>query len=144
MTPKIYFEIHFSADGFIQINSNISGICTYVGADGKIHFVDAGGADTALNFNKEYTIPSLSITSVYNSGGTLNLNVANYNTVKIGSVSGNYSNGLYYTIAGTTYKSNISNKSINVSSMSTLQIMAKGSSNVNGDTVTFSNIQVCS
>lgn len=24
MTPKIYFEIHFSADGFIQINSNIT------------------------------------------------------------------------------------------------------------------------
>lgn len=30
MTPKIYFEIHFSADGFIQINSNIGGnIITY-------------------------------------------------------------------------------------------------------------------
>lgn len=34
-----------------SINSNISGIRTYVGADGKLHFTDAGGADTALPFS---------------------------------------------------------------------------------------------
>lgn len=37
------------ADG--AINSNMGGIRTYVGSDGKLHFVDAGGADTALNFS---------------------------------------------------------------------------------------------
>ncbi len=71
MTPKIYFEIHFSADGFIQINSNISGIRTYVGTDGKIHFVDGAGADTVLNFS---TAPK-----IINLGTGTSFNVSSYN-----------------------------------------------------------------
>ena len=35
-----------------MINSNASKIKTYVGTDGKLHFVDSAGADTALNFSK--------------------------------------------------------------------------------------------
>ena len=33
-------------------NTNISKIKTYVGSDGKLHFVDSAGADSALNFNR--------------------------------------------------------------------------------------------
>ena len=35
-----------------MINSKVSTVKTYVGTDGKIHFVDSAGADTALNFSK--------------------------------------------------------------------------------------------
>ena len=35
-----------------KLNSNCKKINTYVGKDGKIHFVNSGGADTVLNFNK--------------------------------------------------------------------------------------------
>ena len=34
-----------------MLNSNGSNVKTYVGTDGKIHFVDWTGADTALNFS---------------------------------------------------------------------------------------------
>ena len=34
-----------------MLNSNASKIKTYVGTDGKIHFVNSAGADTALNFS---------------------------------------------------------------------------------------------
>ena len=46
MTPKIYFEIHFSADGFIQINSNIGGnIITYKESEDAYYIQH--GADSA-------------------------------------------------------------------------------------------------
>ena len=34
-----------------MLNSNLSKVKTYVGNDGKIHFVNSAGADTALNFS---------------------------------------------------------------------------------------------
>ena len=34
-----------------MINSNASKIKTYVGSDGKLHFVDSAGADSVLNFS---------------------------------------------------------------------------------------------
>ena len=47
-----------------MINSNASKIKTYVGSDGKIHFVDSVGADTALNFSSKASCTlTLSITS---------------------------------------------------------------------------------
>lgn len=33
-------------------NSNLNNIEVYVGNDGKLHFVDSGGADSVLPFNK--------------------------------------------------------------------------------------------
>ena len=79
MTPKIYFEIHFSADGFIQINSNISGIRTYVGTDGKIHFVDGAGADTWSPFRSRIKKVNLGgITINADSGGTYNYDCKAY------------------------------------------------------------------
>ena len=44
-----------------MINSNVTKIKTYVGTDGKLHFVDSVGADTVLPFSnggstKTYTI----------------------------------------------------------------------------------------
>ena len=49
-----------------EINSNISGIRTYVGADGKLHFTDAGGADTALPFNNAVKIINLGTGTSFN------------------------------------------------------------------------------
>ncbi len=54
-----------------EINSNISGIRTYVGTDGKIHFVDGAGADTVLNFS---TAPK-----IINLGTGTSFNVSSYN-----------------------------------------------------------------
>ena len=39
-----------------MINSNAAKIKTYVGSDGKLHFIDSAGADTALNFSSGETI----------------------------------------------------------------------------------------
>ena len=41
-----------------MLNSNVTNVKTYVGTDGKLHFVNSAGADTALNFssNKPMTI----------------------------------------------------------------------------------------
>lgn len=36
-----------------QLNSSLSKIRTYVGSDGKLHFVNASGADTALPFSND-------------------------------------------------------------------------------------------
>ena len=35
-----------------MLNSNGTNVKTYVGTDGKIHFIDWTGADTVLNFSK--------------------------------------------------------------------------------------------
>lgn len=55
MTPKIYFEIHFSADGFIQINSNIEnlgGFTPIMDSTGKITgYKTEAGADTVFPFS---------------------------------------------------------------------------------------------
>lgn len=55
MTPKIYFEIHFSADGFIQINSNIEtlgGFTPVIDSTGKITgYKTEAGADTVFPFS---------------------------------------------------------------------------------------------
>lgn len=70
-----------------SINSNISGIRTYVGADGKLHFVDAGGADTALNFSSRMANRSLGIIWEQAANGDKNvnqtINVASCNAVII-------------------------------------------------------------
>lgn len=46
-------------DGFDDVNKNITitntnlaKVKTYVGTDGKLHFINSAGADTALNFSK--------------------------------------------------------------------------------------------
>ena len=38
-----------------NINNSISKIKVYVGSDGKLHFINSGGADTVLNFNSSRT-----------------------------------------------------------------------------------------
>lgn len=45
--------------GFNTLNTNMNKVKTYVGSDGKLHFVDASGADTVLNFSGGITIPRL-------------------------------------------------------------------------------------
>lgn len=44
-------NIAASAAAVNTLNSNIGNISVYVGSDGKIHFKDGTGADTALNFS---------------------------------------------------------------------------------------------
>lgn len=44
-----------------EINSNLSVISIYVGSDGKLHFVDAGGADTTLNFSRKPSTIKISL-----------------------------------------------------------------------------------
>ena len=56
-----------------MINSNAAKIKTYVGSDGKLHFVDSAGADTALNFSSNNI-----------------LDFSNYGYVKTLSNGGNY------------------------------------------------------
>lgn len=42
-------------------NTNISKIKTYVGSDGKLHFVDSAGADSVLPFNKDIKLSQFKI-----------------------------------------------------------------------------------
>ena len=50
-----------------------SKIRTYVGSDGKLHFVNKAGADTVLNFNSgnpagdDFTLPDMTLGAYYNS-----------------------------------------------------------------------------
>lgn len=40
--------------GFDEVNQSLTNINTYVGKDGKLHFVDSTGADTVIPFNSGY------------------------------------------------------------------------------------------
>ena len=47
-----------------MLNSKVSKVKTYVGSDGKLHFVNSAGADTALNFSSKASCNlTISITS---------------------------------------------------------------------------------
>ena len=41
----------------------------YVGSDGKLHFVNSGGADSVLPFSKSYTLPQM-VFQIQDSGGS--------------------------------------------------------------------------
>ena len=55
-------------DLYKSVNA-INNINIYVGADGKLHFVDKAGADTALNFSSGYKVQTFSKT--FNTGTKL-------------------------------------------------------------------------
>ena len=50
-------EKGYVADALLvaELNKNMGKVKTYVGSDGKLHFTDASGADTALNFSSAKT-----------------------------------------------------------------------------------------
>lgn len=50
-------------------NSNLQNVNVYVGADGKLHFVDSGGADSVLPFN---SISNYKITHAWDNLSQLN------------------------------------------------------------------------
>lgn len=50
-------------DGFEQLNDSLTQVKTYVGEDGKLHFVDSAGADTVLNFSGGDGIANLILTT---------------------------------------------------------------------------------
>ena len=55
-----------------MINSNLTQVKTYVGEDGKLHFVDSGGADTALNFSNTSGDGKWTITTSVSKSGSTN------------------------------------------------------------------------
>ena len=56
-----------------MLNSNVTNVKTYVGADGKLHFVNSAGADTALNFSSggdsDLVLGIVDITNYINARG---------------------------------------------------------------------------
>lgn len=65
----------FGATNYIAtLNSNIGKINVYVGGDGKIHFANSAGADSALNFSNKtlhvdkFSVSSDGLTAWYNFG----------------------------------------------------------------------------
>ena len=52
-----------------QINSDLAKVKVYVGSDGKLHFVNSGGADSVLPFSKSYTLPQM-VFQIQDSGGS--------------------------------------------------------------------------
>lgn len=73
------------------LNTKVSKVKTYVGSDGKLHFVDASGADTALNFSKGTLITSAPITlSNANSSGwyrTAVIDLSGYSVATISNIA---------------------------------------------------------
>ena len=51
---------------YTELNTNLDKVRTYVGSDGKLHFVNASGADTVLNFS------SLKVSSLETNSGAAN------------------------------------------------------------------------
>ena len=60
-----------------MLNSNAAKIKTYVGSDGKIHFVDSAGADTALNFSSGGVVNSVTGISEGYTGSSISTTVTN-------------------------------------------------------------------
>lgn len=77
------------------INSNISGIRTYVGTDGKIHFVDGAGADTVLNFSKGYQLIKIGSYNTYN--------VSTYNCTGVSGYRNLTANDFIFKVTGFKY-----------------------------------------
>ncbi len=78
-----------------EINSNISGIRTYVGTDGKIHFVDGAGADTVLNFSKGYQLIKIGSYNTYN--------VSTYNCTGVSGYRNLTANDFIFKVTGFKY-----------------------------------------
>jgi len=92
-----------------ELNSSLDKVRTYVGTDGKIHFVNSAGADTVLNFNKGTSQGTVSVTvsgsaSTYKSyvtaaasvSGTTNF-IINFDTKTVTVSSGGYTLGVSAT-----------------------------------------------
>lgn len=86
------------------LNDKVSKVRTYVGSDGKLHFVDASGADTVLNFSGGKKLKSFVLTGTAKGSG--GIYVGNSITVTC-----NYdSNGNFIGLseASTSWGSNVS------------------------------------
>lgn len=68
------------------LNDSLGQVRTYVGSDGKLHFVDASGADSVLPFNKStgIYIPQM-IFTLY--GGQTYIKIDDRKTLTIGEIS---------------------------------------------------------
>ncbi len=90
---------------FNEVNNSLSKVKTYVGSDGKLHFVDASGADAVLNFSSGKEIlfcVGLSITDalfLLKADGTVLTNKGNSE----GEFNGNYIRAKMNVLAGSTY-----------------------------------------
>ena len=74
VNPMEATEPGFAADAyqtklqFDEQNKNLFKIKTYVGSDGKLHFVDSEGADSVLNFSEKVTLNSVFLVIAATSG----------------------------------------------------------------------------
>lgn len=108
ITPVDNFEsgradLSASARTVNVLNGKVSKIKTYVGSDGKLHFVDASGADTALNFSLKLrkvgsrsgngTISATSISGYKNLKASDFIMVPTY--ISVSSIGGTSGNGSY-------------------------------------------------
>ncbi len=87
MTPKIYFEIHFSADGFIQINSNIDSLGKSV-ADGKksvASAISAKGVSTAAD--SDFAVMSANISKITTAKNKVTISLP-FRHVKLSNTDG--------------------------------------------------------
>lgn len=74
-----------------QLNTNVNKVKIYVGSDGKLHFTNASGADTALNFSSG---AKFSYTDLYTTANTKRLCVdtRKFSTLKL-KLAGSKLNG---------------------------------------------------
>lgn len=82
-----------------ELNNNMTGINVYVGSDGKIHFKNSAGADTALNFNP----PGATGTFLNTNKATVNCGFRPKAVACINLDTGRRSMSVYYN--GTQYYS---------------------------------------
>ena len=85
---------------FITIlNDSLGQVKTYVGSDGKLHFVDASGADTVLPFSNEFVVKRFSLHSAsHQADGTTEesyLQIENKNWTHL-TFDRIYGNAVYY------------------------------------------------
>lgn len=72
-------------DNFIN-NNDLTSVNVYVGSDGKIHFTNRSGADSALPFNKgvdSMSVPSYSMVSIFKTGTAYSTNLKFSKSVNI-------------------------------------------------------------
>lgn len=112
-------NIAASAKAVSELNGNLNKINVYVGGDGKLHFVNSGGADSALNFSS-YPYPEITISGYGSDAGTTITKPYGYNYIRCNSVR----NAAYIHLDGSNDASDrvYAGSIINIASASTIQL----------------------
>lgn len=88
---------------FDAVDSSLNKVKTYVGSDGKLHFVDAKGADTVIPFSNSVKIPTFY--NYYDDSASterchIEIDTNNFTSLSIGSLSGGMSDCRMFGIYG--------------------------------------------